>query len=180
MSISLPGLARFGCDLSATVGGIPNFGRKSQSPGSGHYDTGEKRGPTPCTGHRRCSWAKEWLGISPGTGGVHQSIQQLRSYPTSSIPPATMGRSGTRGAWNPASRGSSPSRRALSANGHEYRDFECVPVWRFGNSRARPERGTDRSPIATSDSATTYITSWALWAADAAVNALPGRRRPRQ
>jgi hypothetical protein len=25
MSISLPGLARFGCDVSATLGGIPNF-----------------------------------------------------------------------------------------------------------------------------------------------------------
>jgi hypothetical protein len=31
VSISLPGLARFGCDLSATVGGIPNFGQKSAS-----------------------------------------------------------------------------------------------------------------------------------------------------
>src|SRR5262249_44243226 len=41
----LPGLARFGCDLSATVGGIPNFGQTSQNRGSRHYDTGEKRGP---------------------------------------------------------------------------------------------------------------------------------------
>jgi hypothetical protein len=31
VSISLPGLARFGCDLSATVGGIPNSGQTSQS-----------------------------------------------------------------------------------------------------------------------------------------------------
>jgi hypothetical protein len=31
VSISLPGLARFGCDLSATVGGIPNFGQESSS-----------------------------------------------------------------------------------------------------------------------------------------------------
>ena len=39
MSNSLPGLARFGCDLSATVGGIPNFGQTSQNRGSDHYDT---------------------------------------------------------------------------------------------------------------------------------------------
>src|SRR6516162_1143545 len=44
-SSSLPGLARFGCDLSATVGGIPNFGQTSQNRGSRHYDTGEKRRP---------------------------------------------------------------------------------------------------------------------------------------
>src|SRR5262245_24766230 len=42
---SLPGLARFGCDLSATVGGIPSFGQTSQNRGSGNCDTDEKRGP---------------------------------------------------------------------------------------------------------------------------------------
>src|SRR5262245_44259850 len=51
--ISLPGLARFGCDLSATVGGIPNFGQTSQSPGSGHHDGGRKGGP------------RAWHGSSP-------------------------------------------------------------------------------------------------------------------
>jgi hypothetical protein len=67
----------------------------------------------------------------------------------------------------------------LSAYGHSDRNFECVPLWRFGNSRPRREITGSRNRIAAS-----YIrrefTSWALCAANAAVNALPGRRRPRQ
>jgi len=47
--------------------------------------------------------------------------------------------------------------RALTGNGHADRDFECVPVWRFGNSRARPERETIESPIVISDSAAIYL-----------------------
>src|SRR5262249_23604797 len=44
----LPGLPRFGCDLSATVGGIPNFGKTSQNRGSDHYEQREAR---PCAMH---------------------------------------------------------------------------------------------------------------------------------
>ena len=77
---------------------------------------------------------------------------------TSSIPTCDDGRSGTcRRVESGLAAIQVPRGRALSANGHADRDFECVPVWRFGNSRARPERGTDRSPIATSDSATIYF-----------------------
>ena len=77
---------------------------------------------------------------------------------TSSIPTCDDGRSGTcRRVESGRAAIQVPRGRALSANGHADRDFECVPVWRFGNSRARPERGTDRSPIATSDSATIYF-----------------------
>jgi len=77
---------------------------------------------------------------------------------TSSIPTCDDGRSGTcRRVESGRAAIQVPRGRALSANGHADRDFECVPVWRFGNSRARPERGTDRSPIATFDSATIYF-----------------------
>ena len=61
MSISLPGLARFGCDVSATVGGIPNFrigGARCHTPG--HFFL---------------------LGInwSSGAGSIYQSIHGLRA-----------------------------------------------------------------------------------------------------
>jgi hypothetical protein len=61
---SLPGLARFGCDLSATIGGIPNFGRNPDA------DVG-----------RRSDVATHPLVMIPatefsvGTGSFHQSIQ---------------------------------------------------------------------------------------------------------
>src|SRR5262249_34908463 len=72
---------------------------------------------------------------------------------TSSIPTCDDGRSGTcRRVESGRAAIQVPRGRALSANGHADRDFECVPVWRFGNSRARPERGT-----ATFDSATIYF-----------------------
>jgi len=87
---------------------------------------------------------------------INQSGSLILS--TSSIPTCDDGRSGTcRRVESGRAAIQVPRGRALSANGHADRDFECVPVWRFGNSRARPERGTDRSPIATSDSATIYF-----------------------
>jgi hypothetical protein len=54
VSISLAGLARFGCDLSATVGRIPNFGQTSQSR-IRPLRQGEKRGPG-ATRRKRMAW----------------------------------------------------------------------------------------------------------------------------
>jgi hypothetical protein len=85
VSISLPGLARFGCDLSATVGGIPDFGPAFRSRGSGHKNTREKRGPNGC-GHRRaagwCYFARglAWVFINQprSLGWIHGLDRHLR------------------------------------------------------------------------------------------------------
>jgi hypothetical protein len=114
-------------------------------------------GRAPCVGHRRCSRARGWLGICPARAVF---INQSGSLgPIHGLEPCSrrlpIGHSPARGMRRAAIQ--VPHGRALSANGHADRDFECVPVWRFGNSQARPERGTDRSPVATSDSATIYF-----------------------
>ena len=82
MSISLPGLARFGCDLSATVGGIPNFGQAFRSRGSGHKHTREKRGATsPCC-WLACCFARglAWIftNQSRSLGWIHGLDRYLR------------------------------------------------------------------------------------------------------
>src|SRR5262249_47187363 len=110
-----------------------------------HLKTGDQaiatqmrsEGRAPCAGHRRCSWARGGLGTAPGTGGIHQLIQQLGPEPwPRSLPAAIAGRTFP-GAWNPGESRSMSLWRALSANGHAEGNFEYVPVWRFGNSRAR-------------------------------------------
>jgi hypothetical protein len=113
-------------------------------------------GGAPCAGHRRCSWARGGLGTGPGTGGIHQLIRQLRPDPWPRSLPAAFADRALAGSWNPASRDPSPSGRALSANGHAERNFEYVPVWRFGNSRARPLADSRNRPISC-DSATIYF-----------------------
>jgi hypothetical protein len=102
------------------------------------------KGRAPCSRHLRCSRAKEWLGISPDTGGIRQSIHQLRPYRRPRSLLAAMADRALASAWNPASRDSSPSREDAIREWHADRDFECVPVWPFGNSRAGPERETAR------------------------------------
>ena len=47
MSISLPGLARFGCDVSATVGGIPKFRPNIPGPDAGTREAGGARRHVP-------------------------------------------------------------------------------------------------------------------------------------
>src|SRR5215831_19398509 len=75
---------------------------------------------------------------------------------TSSIPTCGDGRLGTRRRVESGEpRFKSLGGRALFANGHADGDFECVPVWRFGNSRG--EAGAGNRPIAASDSATIYF-----------------------
>ena len=112
-----------------------------------------------------------------GTGGIHQSIRQLRPdpWPRSLLWRLPVGHSA--GAWNPAIQ--VPAQENYPRMGVAAISKACA-VWRFGNSREAGYRipGTDQSLLATSDSAT--IISWALWAADAAVDALLGRRRSRQ
>jgi hypothetical protein len=70
-------------------------------------------------------------------GRIHGLDPYLRRLPVAHSP--------ARGI--PASRDPSPSGRALSANGHAEGNFEYVPVWRFGNSRARPLTDLRNRPI---------------------------------
>ena len=164
MSISLPGLARFGCDLSATVGGIPDFGQAFRSRGSGHKGTREKLGANGC-GHRP---ALAGLLFRSRAGlDFHQSIQELRLDPWPRSLPAAID---DRGIRRHAQSSKSLAERAIRerAFGPQFRMHP--PVLRFGNSRKnRLIHPTQRQ-----------FTSWALWAADAAVNALLGLRRCRQ
>jgi len=175
VSISLPGLARFGCDLSATVGGIPDFGQAFRSRGSGHKGTREKLGANGC-GHRpalagllfrsRAAWI--FINQSMSLGWIHGLDRCLRRLTTGAF-------AGTR---NPATRNPSLLRKARSANGHSDHNFECTLLCgdlatagrrRISDSQNRPILPTQRQ-----------FTSWSLWAAAAAVNALLGLRRCRQ
>jgi len=140
VSISLPGLARFGCDLSATVGGIPDFGQAFRSRGSGHKGTREKLGANGC-GHRpalagllfrsRAAWI--FINQSMSLGWIHGLDRCLRRLTTGAF-------AGTR---NPATRNPSLLRKEWSF-GPQFRMHR--PVWRFGNSRAKEYRvrRTDR------------------------------------
>jgi hypothetical protein len=158
VSISLPGLARFGCDLSATVGGIPDFGPAFRSRGSGHKNTREKRGPNGC-GHRRaagwCYFARglAWVFINQprSLGWIHGLDRHLRRLTIGAF-------AGTR---NPATRNPSLLRRVRSANGHSDHNFECILLCgalatagrrRLAGSQNRPIHPTQRQ-----------FTSWALW-----------------
>ena len=144
MSNSLPGLARFGCDLSATVGGIPNFGQKSQSREQAIATRERSEGRAPAQVIAAAPGQGDGLAFRPvravfvnqsdSLGLIHVLDPCLRRWP--------IGHSPARGIRRAAIQ--VPRERALSANGHADRDFECVPVWRFGNSRAGPERETDR------------------------------------
>jgi hypothetical protein len=115
------------------------------------------KGRAPCSRHLRCSRAKEWLGISPDTGGIRQSIHQLRPYRRPRSLLAAMADRALASAWNPASRDSSPSREDAIREWHADRDFECLPVWPFGNSRAGRSGKQLESPIVISDSAAIYL-----------------------
>jgi hypothetical protein len=150
VSNSLPGLARFGCDLSATVGGIPNFGQTSPNRGSGHCDTDEKRGPGSMGGSS---------SLLSGKGRNWHRAQQGRH---SSINPAAWA-----GTWPRLPIGHWPAhgtRRAaiqVPLGGHYQRvgmerNFEYVLVWRFRNSRARHYRICGTDPISC-DSARIYF-----------------------
>ena len=136
MSISLPGLARFGCDLSATVGGIPNFGQAFRS-----RDIRERsEGLTAAV----IAPAAGWLVISPAGWRVfHQLIQELRLVPWPRSPPAAIDDRAFAGTRNPATRNPSLLRKEWSL-GPQFRMHR--PVWRFGNSRAKEYRvrRTDR------------------------------------
>jgi hypothetical protein len=112
-------------------------------------------GRAPGTSHGRCFLSKgmawqfrparaAFINQSGSLDLIHVLDPYLRRWPIGALS----------GAWNPAEP---RFKRVLSANGCADHHFECVPVWRFGNSRARPEPGTDRSPIARSDSATIYF-----------------------
>jgi hypothetical protein len=121
-----------------------------------HCDTGEKRGPGATRRSSPLFLGKGRLGIAPGAGGIHQSIRQLRPDPwRRSLPAAIAGRAFP-GAWNPGEPRSKSLAEALSANGHGHRNFEYVPVWRFGNSRARPLADLRNRPISW-DSARIYF-----------------------
>jgi len=161
VSISLPGLARFGCDLSATVGGIPNFGQAFRS-----RDIRERsEGLTAAV----IAPAAGWLVISPAGWRVfHQLIQELRLVPWPRSPPAAIDDRAFAGTRNPATRNPSLLRKVLSREWHSVLCGALATAGRrrIEDSQNRPIHPTQRQ-----------FTSWALWAADAAVNALLGLRR---
>ena len=111
MSISLPGLARFGCDLSATVRGIPNFGQAFRS-----RDIRERsEGLTAAV----IAPAAGWLVISPAGWRVfHQLIQELRLVPWPRSPPAAIDDRAFAGTRNPATRNPSLLRKVLIREWH--------------------------------------------------------------
>src|SRR5262249_23796221 len=129
-----------------------------------HLKTGDQaiatqmrsEGRGPCAGPSSLLLGKGGLGTTPGTGAIHQLIQQLGPEPWPPSLPAEFADWALAGSWNPASRDPSPSRRALSANGHVERNFEYVLVWRFRNSRARPLAALRNRPISC-DSARIYF-----------------------
>jgi hypothetical protein len=124
-----------------------------------HAITTQKRskGRAPCSRHRRCSRAKEWLGISPGTAVfVNQSISLglidvldpcLRRWP--------IGHSPARGIQRAAIQ--VPRERALSSNGHGTSISNaslCGALATVGRGRSGKQL---ESPIAISDSAAIYL-----------------------
>ena len=141
--------------------GFQILAKRFRSRGSGHEYTGEKRGWAPCAGHRPYFWANGGLVISPGAGGIHQLIQELKSHPRPRIylRRLPIGHSPRVKFGEP--RSNSLAEGQYPRMGLRVRNFECVTLWRFGNRPARPEtseiRGTDQSLLATSDSGTILL-----------------------
>jgi hypothetical protein len=167
VSISLAGLARFGCDLSATVGGIPNFGHGREARAARHAPL-----------MALCSWARGWIGIAPGTGGIHQSIRQLRQdHGLDPLPAAIAGQAfavrGTRRAAIQVPRGRNyPRMGVATAISNASLCGALATAGRPGTSGFAEE--TTRCWLHPTQR---QITSWALWAADVGVSALLGLRR---
>ena len=169
MSISLPGLARFGCDLSATVGGIPNFGQESSS-----RKLASKRGQE---GASQALSTSQFMGGSSAfyftrMSSIHQLIRQLSRHPWPRSLPAAVADRAFVGAWN--SRAANPKSLAvaISLRTAISNAFLCGGLATVGTRQKN-------SGFAGTDGQRNF-TSWALWAADVAASALPGLRRCRQ
>ena len=77
--------------------------------------------------------------IAPGMGGIHQSVRQLRPEPwPRSLPAAIAGRAYARAGIRRASI-QVPRERNYPRMGMANAISNPSAVWRFGNSRARPE-----------------------------------------
>ena len=166
MSISLPGLARFGCDLSATVGGIPNFGQKSAS---------RKLASKRCKeGAGRALSTSPFMGGSSAfyftrMSGIHQLIRYLSRHPWPRSVPAAVADHAFVGAWNSRAAIPNPSRLRISLRTAISNAFLCGGLATAGRGkRIAASRGQTVSD---------NFASWALWAADVAVDALPGLHR---
>ena len=136
MSISLAGLARFGCDLSATVGGIPNFGQTSQSrirplrhrEKRGRGATRRKGMAWHCARHRAA-----FINQSGSLGRIHGLILPAAIFPVGHSPAHGI-------------RRSKSCAGELSANGRgcNFEGAPCVALWqqpgggRLADSRNRP------------------------------------------
>jgi hypothetical protein len=131
-------------------------------------------GRAPCAGHRRCSWARGGLGTGPGTGGIHQLIRQLRLRPWPRTLPAALAHRAFAGAWNRASRDPPGGRGYCPRMGIR------TAISNASLCGALATAGRGRSGKQLLSPTQRQFTSWALWAAVAAVNALPGLRRFRR
>jgi hypothetical protein len=172
VSISLPGLARFGCDLSATVGGIPNFGKKSASRKLVSKRGKEGASQALSTDCRPRLWADSRPIISPGMSGIHQSNRQLRPYPWPRSPLAAAADRAFVGARNSRAAIPNPSWLRIGMRTAISNAFLCGGLATAGRSQ--------RIAASREQTVSDNFTSWSLWAADAAVNALLGLRRCRQ
>ena len=173
MSISLPGLARFGCDLSATVGGIPNFGQTSQSR-IRPLRHREQRGPGAT---RRKGMA--WHCARHRAAFINQSGSLGRDpWPDATCDDLPVGRPPGRATMAPLYP------RSLREGGVRQRTFK--PQFRTRLTVALRQQPGEAGEVDSRNRPITasythrQITFWALWGADAAVNALPALRRSRR
>lgn len=170
MSISLAGLARFGCDLSATVGGIPNFGQTSQSR-IRPLRHREKRGPG-ATRRKGMAWhcarhRAAFINQSGSLGRIMALIPYLRRLPARHLPCVEPG--------EPRSKSLAGGTIHEWAWPPQFRMRPCVALWQQPGGRGLADsRKRTRCWLHPTQR---QITSWALWAADAGVSALLGLRR---
>src|SRR5262249_30484008 len=142
----------FGCDLSATVGGIPNFGRKSSSRKVASKRCKEGAGQALSTDCRPRLWADGWPVISSGMSGIDQSNRQLRPYPWPRSPLAAAADRAFARPRNPARLYSRSSGEAVFARGRSNLNFECVAcvaLWQQPGGWGTTER-TIATSLATS------------------------------
>jgi hypothetical protein len=160
VSISLPGLARFGCDLSATVGWIPNFGQTSQSRIRPLRHRREARAgrhapliasvPGQGDGLALRPARAAFINQSGSLGRIHGLDPYLRRLPIGHSPAPGMRRAATQ----------IPAQENHPRMGMAAAISNASSVWRFGNGWEAGDyriRGTDQSLLATSDSATNYF-----------------------
>jgi hypothetical protein len=128
MPISLPGLARFGCDVSATVGGFP---RTKADPGARQRAVNSRAPARPCF---RAS--VQLIGRLFLSGQFYQSVGPLS--PNGAVLQAIADRD-----IGGATRGKPRPQQDNAPQDGQYPVFECDSLWRFGNTAREGDRATN-------------------------------------